>query len=253
MTAETSFVQHTLIRLWLFQVGLDKAINNLTTPLGQLKKEVLVGISVAFVKENVQNKVVSCQPKQPFSFSTHRYFFGFQSVQTAMDEAIGIVQSKLNLQAKIRNKKVDTSLGLYRSIWRGCFQKSLMVMFTAARYDRVLLFPNHLNTDIDKVECCDVDQITKISHFGHSKDFETASYCREAVSRFCGILRTISNGRGRVKAWTSTQKGKTRNSVLLFQDFVVQVCSPPTQTWTNSKFHAANTQQNLMQWSDWPN
>lgn len=49
-------------------VGMDKAITNLTTPLGQLKEEVL-------------------------------------SVQTAMDEAIKAVQDKIKLQQEIQRKK----------------------------------------------------------------------------------------------------------------------------------------------------
>ncbi len=51
-------------------VGLDKAINSLTTPLGQLNEEVM-------------------------------------NVQSAMDDAIQVVQNKLTLQAKIRGKKAS--------------------------------------------------------------------------------------------------------------------------------------------------
>ena len=75
---------------------MDKAIDNLMSPLGQLREEIMVSWPV-------------CELRNRFTLLSRVYFS--QSIKLAMETAIAAAGTKLARRAKIREEKVPACSG----------------------------------------------------------------------------------------------------------------------------------------------
>lgn len=94
------------IIVFVFKVGMDKAIGNLTTPLEHLKEEIMVCVYMCINYSlciPCVNSLIIIILNNFFVFCP---FLKFKTVKTAMEDAILAVEEKLKKREQIRQKKV---------------------------------------------------------------------------------------------------------------------------------------------------
>lgn len=94
------------IIVFVFKVGMDKAIGNLTTPLEHLKEEIMVCVYMCINYSLCIPCVNSLMIIILNNFFVFCPFLKFKTVKTAMEDAILAVEEKLKKREQIRQKKV---------------------------------------------------------------------------------------------------------------------------------------------------